>query len=292
VEATGARAVRASMTPSAPRRISIVTPCFNAEHYIEETVRSVVNQRAVTSGRVELEYIIYDGGSSDQTVARARDAAAYSSVAIHSEPDRGMYDALAKGLSSASGDIVAYINAGDYYHPCAFDVVLDVFERPQVQWLTGYAVMYNEESQVTQVTLPYRYRRGLLRCGAYDGIVLPFIQQESTFWRVGIHRTVDFQQLSRFRLAGDAYLWSCFAEEADLYIVESYLGGFRRHAGQLSEDLGPYRTEVAAFAKRLSPTAATLARADACLWRAPAGIKKRMNSNLLLRYLHDRKCWA
>lgn len=280
------------MTLSTPRRISIVTPCFNAERYIEETVRSVVNQRAVTSGRVDLEYIICDGGSSDQTVARARDAAACSRVAIHSTPDGGMYDALAKGLASVSGDIVAYINAGDYYHPCAFDVVLDLFDRPQVQWLTGYAVTYNEESQVTQVTLPFRYRRGLLRCGAYDGIVLPFVQQESTFWRIGIHRTVDFERLSRFRLAGDAYLWSCFACEADLYIVESYLGGFRRHAGQLSEDLGPYREEVAGFAKQLSPAAAALARADSWLWRAPAAVKKRLNPGLLLRYLHGRKCWA
>lgn len=286
------RTVCTVVSAPVPVRVSIVTPCFNAAQYIEETVRSVVNQHAVQSGRVDLEYIVCDGGSSDDTVSRAYAAADGSPISVRSELDNGMYDALSKGLLSATGDVVAYINAGDYYHAHAFDVVLDVLRRPDVRWVTGYAVTYNEVSQVTQVVLPYRYRRGLLRAGAYDGRVLPFVQQESTFWRATLHRTIDFARLAQFHLAGDAYLWSCFACEADLYIAEAYLGGFRRHAGQLSENLERYRTELRIFAKSISRSEMAVARADAWLWHAPPKVKKRFNSRLLLRYQHERRCWT
>jgi len=48
-----------------------------------------------------------------------------------------MHEALAKGLIRADGDVVAYINAGDYYHPRAFDIVTDVFEQNSCDWITG-----------------------------------------------------------------------------------------------------------------------------------------------------------
>ncbi|HAJ59018.1 MAG TPA: glycosyl transferase, partial [Cyanobacteria bacterium UBA8543] len=128
------------------KKFSIITPCFNAEKYIEETVRSVIEQTVILSKKAELEYIICDGNSSDRTVEVVESIKCHYKcdfIKIISEPDLGMYDALSKGLKLASGDIVAYINAGDYYNKHAFDVVLEVIESEKANWLTGYNVFYN-----------------------------------------------------------------------------------------------------------------------------------------------------
>jgi glycosyltransferase involved in cell wall biosynthesis len=88
-------------------KISIITVVFNSEKYIRRTIESVVVQDYPA-----LEYIIIDGNSKDSTmqiVAEYRDRIAH----IVSEPDKGLYDAMNKGLRLATGDYVLYINSGD-----------------------------------------------------------------------------------------------------------------------------------------------------------------------------------
>ena len=230
---------------TAPVRFSVVTPCFNAGRYLEETMLSVLRQSAVLSGRVELDYWIIDGGSTDDTAAIV-EKHRRPGVNFVSERDHGMYDALVKGFRRVSGDICCYINAGDYYHPAAFDVVLDVMADRSVSWLTGMYVIYNEKSQVVLAQQPHRRFRKWIRRGYY-GRLLAHIQQESTFWRSELFSEVDFERLPKLRLAGDFYLWHSFARAQELTIVSSYLGGFKRHAGQLSEQMGRYDAEVAAI---------------------------------------------
>src|SRR6185436_15841267 len=111
------------------------------------------------------------------------------------------------------------------------------------------ATIYNQIGTIVEAVLPYRYRKRLFRCGAY-GQSLPFIEQESTFWRRDLQRHLDYQVLAGMRYAGDYYLWRNFSEHADLCIVEAVLGGFRKHVGQLSEDLEAYRGEMRQIIRR------------------------------------------
>ena len=224
-------------------RFTVITPCFNAARYVEETIQSVLAQTAVASSRVELEYWVIDGGSSDGTQEIAL-RYADRGVRLVSEPDQGMYDALAKGFERTTGDVCCYINAGDYYHRAAFDVVADVLQQSDVHWLTGMYIIYNERSQVVLAQQPKSRPRGWIRQGFY-GTVLPHIQQESTFWRTALLQDIDLAALRSNRLAGDFYLWHSFARRHELHIVSSYLGGFKLHAGQLSEQRGRYAKEVA-----------------------------------------------
>lgn len=224
-------------------RFTVITPCYNAARYIEETIQSVLAQTAVASGRVELEYWVIDGGSSDGTQDIALRYADLG-VRLVSESDKGMYDALAKGFERATGEVCCYINAGDYYHPAAFDVVSDVMQSNSVQWLTGMYIIYNERSHVVLAQQPKCRPRRWIRQGFY-GTVLPHIQQESTFWRTALLQDIDLAALRKYRLAGDFYLWHSFARRHALHIVSSYLGGFKLHAGQLSEQRGRYAKEVA-----------------------------------------------
>lgn len=271
-------------------KFSIITPCFNAEKYIAETVESVLTQTAVTSGRIELEYLVCDGGSMDDTVKRV-EAFDSPTVQIVSEPDRGMYDALAKGLQRATGDIVAYINAGDYYHKTAFDVVARIFQTKPVQWLTGYHIYYNEDGQVTGATIAYTWRRAFFAAGLYDETRLPMVQQESTFWSRTLHAQLDWERLAAFRYAGDYYLWRQFARAADLKIVQSYLGGFRHHQGQLSEQTEEYQAEMRAMTRPPTARELALAKMDKLIWYGPSTLKKRLNPRGLYRYSNERQDW-
>ena len=94
-------------------KFSIITITYNAENVLQRTLDSVRSQTYR-----DMEHLIIDGSSTDKTVAMAeayRQRASYD-VIIQSEPDRGIYDAMNKGLRLATGDYVVFMNAGDTFH--------------------------------------------------------------------------------------------------------------------------------------------------------------------------------
>lgn len=239
-------------------KISIITPCFNAERFIEETIESVIFQR----GNFEIEYIIVDGGSKDSTISiinKYKDFVASRSfqkkcnavsIVFLSGPDNGMYDALAKGLRHLTGDVVAYINADDFYLPNAFSVVERIFSSyADVQWITGMSTGYNEQGQLIVSFTPFKYDSKLIRRGLY-GTTTYTIQQESTFWRRELMNTLDINALRAFRLAGDFFLWHSFSKLTELHPVQAGLGGFRIHPSQLSKSRRQYTQEFLTIAEK------------------------------------------
>ncbi|VEP12241.1 conserved hypothetical protein [Hyella patelloides LEGE 07179] len=96
-------------------RISIVTPSYNQGEFIEKTIRSILLQ-----GYPNLEYIILDGGSTDRTVEIIRKYEPWLDYWV-SEPDKGQSDAINKGFSRTSGQILAWLNSDDYYLPQALE---------------------------------------------------------------------------------------------------------------------------------------------------------------------------
>jgi glycosyltransferase involved in cell wall biosynthesis len=274
------------------RSFTIVTPCRNAERLIVRTAESIVRQTAVKSERVTLQCLVCDGASTDGTVAAVRETCGAAAEVI-SEPDRSMYDALAKGLQRATGDVVAYLNAGDYYHTGAFDAVADILDSGEgIEWLTGMYYVCNEHAQLARNLLPHRFRRRLIRQGIYGRFLPVFVQQEATFWKRSLLETVDLEMLASFRLAGDFYLWSRFATRAELAIVDTFLGAFVRHPGQQSEDKRAYLREMDRIRERFRPWDLALAVVDGAIWlTAPPRAKKWLNRELLFRWSDAQQRW-
>jgi glycosyltransferase involved in cell wall biosynthesis len=225
-------------------KFSIITPCRNSAHYLPETIRSVLEQSALHQGTAELEYYILDGASTDQT-AEVVSRFPHAAITFRSEPDEGVYDAVATGLAQASGEVVAYLNAGDILHEHAFRVASQVLSREGTDWICGYQLKINEDGEVISVQRPPRYRREFILNGTYaKGFPYAGIQQEGTFFRRKLLKTVNLDALRRFRLGGDYFLWTQLARITELHSVLSFLGAFRLHKGQLSEELAAYRQEA------------------------------------------------
>jgi len=103
-------------------RISIVTPSYNSEKYIEDCIKSVLDQNYPN-----FEHIIIDGGSTDGTIEILKK---YPHLKWISEPDEGQSDALNKGFKMASGDIIGWLNSDDFYHKNIFyDVILSFNDK-------------------------------------------------------------------------------------------------------------------------------------------------------------------
>ena len=120
-------------------KISIVTPSFNQGRFLEETILSVLDQNYPN-----LEYIVIDGGSTDETLDVIRKYEDRISFWV-SEKDRGQVHALNKGIEKTTGDVFGFINSDDVYLPGTFKTIGEHFEAdPQAEWVCGDTIMFGE----------------------------------------------------------------------------------------------------------------------------------------------------
>ena len=214
-------------------KISIVTPNYNKGEFIEYTIKSVLSQ-----GYPNLEYIIIDGGSTDNSVEIIKKYQDRLSYWV-SESDNGMYDAIRKGFSHATGEIMAWIGSDDMFHPNCFNIVAEIFKNKDVNWLVGATTHFDKLGRCVSVYPSRYFSRVDLLSGNYK-----WIQQESTFWRRGLYDKVGGLNAT-LRYAGDFDLWLRFSRFEKMYICPSLLGGFRLSTeGQLSLLTDKYEKEV------------------------------------------------
>lgn len=208
-------------------KISIVTPSYNMEEYIEETILSVIGQNYPN-----LEYIIIDGGSKDGTVNIIKRYEPWISYWV-SEPDNGMYHAIEKGFNKSTGEIMAWINSDDKYHVNAFFSVATIFSSmEEIDWITGRSSFYNDEGTIVDVNDLRKWSKFDYYLGNFK-----WIQQESTFWRRRLWLMAGSKINTNLKFAGDYELWLRFFRFAILYSAATIFAGFRyRSKDQLSLD--------------------------------------------------------
>ncbi len=198
---------------------------------IRQAIESVAD-----NSEANVEHIVVDGGSTDGTIDVL---AEFPHLKVIQGQDKGPYDAINIGLSRATGDVFAWLNADDFYVPKALDVVSSIFATfKEIDWLTtAYPLYANAAGQIVgsgRVEC-YSERRALRPNSAVlTGPVPTLVQQESTFWRRTLWEHAGATLNTQFKLAADFELWLRFWETRELCAIEAPLGCFRYHDAQRS----------------------------------------------------------
>ena len=142
-------------------KISIVTVAYNAASTIKDTIDSVLSQKGV-----ELEYVIVDGGSKDETVKIVK---SYGDK-IHqfiSEPDKGIYDGMNKGVAMATGDVIGILNSDDFYmdENVLYKMLSKFTDQVQGVYADLVYVDQNNTDKITRTWVSKEYKKGAFRKG-------------------------------------------------------------------------------------------------------------------------------
>lgn len=192
---------------------SIVTPSFNQMQYLEQTLRSVLDQ-----DYTRIEYIVIDGASTDGSVELIRkygDRLAY----WVSEKDSGQAEAINKGLARATGEIVAWINSDDFYFPGAIASAVKAFEaHPEVGLVYGDTAAVDEKGEF--IHFP-KYAQWVLE----DLLTFNIIGQPAVFMRRDVLLQAGFLDPT-YHFLLDHQLWIRMAAHAPMiYVPERWAAG-------------------------------------------------------------------
>jgi glycosyltransferase involved in cell wall biosynthesis len=222
-------------------KISVITPSFNQGAFIEQTILSVIGQQYPN-----LEYIIIDGGSTDETVSIIKKYAAHITYWV-SEKDSGQSAAINKGFARATGDIFCWLNSDDYYLPGTLLTVNQQLNIEKAILCYGNCIHLNEKTNHTHGSYfdPF---------GDFDINHGDFIAQPSSFWtrkafelagklREEFHYGFDWEWYARAKANGVQFVPS-----------PAYLSVYRIHDQQKSNDGSlPRFLELTAIEKQLNP---------------------------------------
>ena len=173
-----------------PPLISVVTICYNAKNDLEKTILSVLSQTYQ-----DIEYIIIDGGSTDGTVDIIHK---YSERLFYwiSEPDKGIYDAMNKGMDRATGSWINFMNAGDTF--CDNEVIKNIFGYND---LSDYSVIYGDcyVSKLNQ--LQYLKASSMKKVH----VQMPFCHQSSFIRKTSLRFSIDLKIAADYQMIYEYY---------------------------------------------------------------------------------------
>lgn len=216
-------------------RITIITPVYNCVEYIEETIKSVLNQNYKN-----IEYIIVDGGSNDGTCKIIEKYLKKINIFI-SEKDEGMYDALNKGFKMATGKYLAWLNADDLYFNNCISKTVELMEKNNYQWINGISGTLIKKN--LKLRPLYYYPNIILKNRLMTPCLWGYVPQESIIFTKKLYSKVGGIN-RKLKYAGDFDLWSKFSINSELISVNIPIGIFRKRNNQVSENQKIYLQEV------------------------------------------------
>jgi glycosyltransferase involved in cell wall biosynthesis len=211
------------MSPSP--RVSIVMPSYQQAAYLEEAVRSVLDQEGV-----EVELLVMDPGSTDgsRELLQVLEAEYGERLRLYFEPDEGQSDAINRGMARARGTVLAWLNSDDSLRPGALRKVAPYLDSPEPRWLYGRCGIIDAQNRsIFRPIVWYKNWRGR-RFSIYKLLTEPFIPQMSAFWNRALWEKVGGVDVQR-HMDMDYDLFLHFARVAPPRISRSYLADSRVH---------------------------------------------------------------
>jgi glycosyltransferase involved in cell wall biosynthesis len=203
-------------------KISIVTPSFNQGQYIEQTILSVINQNYPN-----LEYIIIDGGSTDETIEIIKKYEKHLAYWV-SEPDKGQTDAINKGFRKTTGVWFNWLNSDDFYEPGVFETIAKLHnQNNRLKVIAGLEYGFFQNNQEHKINHPGSIVHKTTEETIYTGI----IDQPCTFFKRDFLK--PFFPLSEdIHYVMDRELWLNYLASygvADIIKIDHYFTNFRLH---------------------------------------------------------------
>ena len=205
--------------------ISIVMPSFQQVAYLEEAVRSVLDQE-----RVEVELLVMDPGSTDgsRELLEALHREYGGRLVLHFDPDRGQSDAVNRGMGLARGRVLGWLNSDDRLRPGALARVAGLLDCPEPRWVYGRAGMIDGRGRPhASFIVGYKNWRGR-RFSLYKLLTENFIPQMAVFWNRAMWDRAGILDLDR-HLDMDYDLWLRFARVTPPVVLADDLADFRVH---------------------------------------------------------------
>jgi glycosyltransferase involved in cell wall biosynthesis len=207
-------------------KITIVTPVLNAVDTVGEALASVRGQ-----DYPHVEHVVVDGGSTDGTLEILERA---PGISLTSEPDQGLSDAVNKGVARASGELIGWLNADDFYEPGALAAVGRAYaEHPDARWITGRCRIVDGSGKEIRKAVT-AYKNLLLRRYSLPLLLTQnFISCPATFVHRDAYAEAGPLDLG-YRISGDYDVFLRIARRHDPLILERELAAFRMDEGSLS----------------------------------------------------------